>query len=217
MFPRKTNLDRVPADNFDVYMQPALEPLRLLADQTGGDTVAVAEELPRIFDQLAGRWRLYYRTARPLDGRLRPVLVYHPDANKTRLKAPSWARSSTPEALAGARARGLVEGVIGRGDLPLKATLTGAGGERAVDLVVEWKFLGDPPPRPFPVRVTVGYSRPGKTPEVEHTMITIPVPSDVPPTWSHRQPIDPPSDSEWLAVTVEDLFSRQWGGLSLKM
>ena len=99
-----------------------LEPWQIVGETTGGEVVADTRKLDDAVDRLGQRWLLTYQVAHRRDGSLhtlevrgtRPGLEVH---------APGYVSSGTPEAVAAARARALVEGRQEQGDLGVTATV----------------------------------------------------------------------------------------------
>jgi len=76
-----------PAAATDVYILPELAPLRRVANLTAGAVLRVPEQLPPLFEALAGRRRLWYRTTPFAPGESRSVEVRVRDRHA---EAPAW-------------------------------------------------------------------------------------------------------------------------------
>ncbi len=74
--------------------EPQLAALLALTDPTSGLLASRDGELRAALGNLARRWRIWFQTADPSDGRLRPLEVRLDDE---RLEAPGWILSPRPE------------------------------------------------------------------------------------------------------------------------
>ncbi|HMB53261.1 MAG TPA: hypothetical protein VKU40_08090, partial [Thermoanaerobaculia bacterium] len=99
-----------------------LDPLRNLADETGGELVTGASGIPAALERLGERVRLTYQVARLPDGEVHRVQVI-PRDDSWKVKTPEWSGSPAPQAASSARARRLIAGGVEAGGLPLEAAV----------------------------------------------------------------------------------------------
>lgn len=174
----------------EAQIQPDLSPLRALIGPTAGMLASADALLPSTLETLGNRWHLYYQTQLPADGRLRPVEVRTRDGSPVR--ARQWARSSTPEGIAGARLRRLLAGDSLPSSLPLRVE----DGKITVA-----PFSAPEPAVPGPVRISIaaadGTIRHELAPGIESG------------DWSHALEGQP------LAVLVEDLARERWSAVRI--
>ena len=200
-----------------------LAPLTALAKATTGRLVRSDDALAEAFTSLDRRVRLTYQVPGPPDGRLHAVGV-HLKRVGWRADAPAWARSSTPQAMAALRLRRLLAGEASAGTLRLRAAVGpapdaapsgGTGGPRVVVHV----HLDLPPgsplaeaDRPALLRVSLGAGGPDAGPTVQEE--TLPAQSLAGKSgWDYSRELTLAPGQTAVAVVVEELSSREWGGL----
>ena len=106
-----------------VLIRPA-DPLRKVAEETGGDVVGNSGKIAQAIEKIDDRLRITYQVDRQPDGKARTVELRARDP-KLKVRATRWATSSTPDEMAEQRALAqLQEG--------------GFTGDLAVDAKVEW-------------------------------------------------------------------------------
>ncbi len=88
----------------DVFSRPDAAPWLTFSQPTAGTILGVEAQLASVLDDLAGRWRVWYRAPEEGDGNLRALEVRLPGAAQP-LRGPRWVRSATPDGLTAARAR----------------------------------------------------------------------------------------------------------------
>lgn len=207
----RSALDRLSIENLGALILPTLQPLRMVADETAGGLVRTPDLLEPELESLAERFRVWYRTSRAVDGQIRPVEVFLVAGNRP-LRTPYWTDASTPEGVAAARARGLLEGSAGPGTLPVRVEIEDA----AVVATVDWGN-GSPSmetPR-IPLRISVAVAANGDPRAIHHQVSEL-APSGDATTTSHR--VEAPLPEEGVvAVVVEDLRNRVWGGARLRL
>ncbi|HMB54030.1 MAG TPA: hypothetical protein VKU40_11990, partial [Thermoanaerobaculia bacterium] len=79
-----------------------LDPLKNMADETGGELLTGARAIPAALERLGERVRLTYQVARLPDGEVHRVRVVPRDPSWT-VKSPEWSGSPAPQAAASAR------------------------------------------------------------------------------------------------------------------
>ncbi len=117
-------------------LDPQLAPLRRLVLATSGWLIPAESDVDPVLDALFQRFRVSFRMADPLDGRLHELRVALAKGERE-LRVPRWVRSSTPEAVAAARLRDALDRGEPGGSLPLKVSLQPAAGTGDLDLRVE--------------------------------------------------------------------------------
>ncbi|HEX8155108.1 MAG TPA: hypothetical protein VF698_18395, partial [Thermoanaerobaculia bacterium] len=105
-----------------VLVSGSNEPLDDFAEATGGSVEADPAKFVRSIDRLRNRVRITYQVSRPSDSVVRKLEV-RARRDGLQVRAPRWASSSSSEQTAAARANGLLESDVDRGELPLEARL----------------------------------------------------------------------------------------------
>jgi hypothetical protein len=197
------------------YVGPQ-EPLRNLAEKTGGAFVDPEAKLDAAFDDLASAWVLTYQVERPADGKVHNVAVATSRPNVT-LVAPKMVFSGTPEAESEMRARRLLAGNAPGGELPLslntsvgtsirKDVLAGTISVR-VDLAALRPVL-DTLGKAV-MRVTVVADTKADEPLVRHEVLE--VAGGAGNVWVYEAPLEWSPDVRRIAVVVEELATGAWG------
>lgn len=202
-----------------------LGPLNKMAAYTGGETLRGVEKLPAALVRLRNKVRLTYQVSRPADGEVHAVEV-RSRREGVKVEAPRWSGSGSPEAIAAARSRRLLEGGGERGDLPMTAAVALAPEPEPGDVETE------PVPRdgrlqarvdlgpfagtlrgggPTPVRVTVAAAFAEGEPFVHHDRIDGQRLAEL-DAWTYGSPIGLPAGVEKVAVVFEELSTGAWGG-----
>ncbi len=186
-------------------------PLLTLARSTAGGVVQSPKDLGHALESLRRRVWLSYQVAGPADGELHALEARYRSGRG--LAYPGWARSSTPEPVAAARARRLLGGEPTGGSLAFTAEFRRHG---EVHLTVEppatERSDGEPTvggAEQTVLRLTLGVGGPDVDPAVEHRRLGSQTGQD---TWSYSVGFEMPEDRSWLAVLVEDLETGAWGG-----
>jgi hypothetical protein len=190
------------------------EALALLAAGTGTEPARSEHDLARA---LAGldRWGVVTVQLPGLpDGRLHAVELAPPNRGPAgRLETPGWLRFGTPETVAEARIRRLLEGHPG-GDLEIEAVLV-ASQEGASASLTARVTLSDPDAAdttPTVLRFTAILGAAEGEPQVHHlgthelppgaeATLTLPLPTTTPP--------------EWGLLQAENLLTNTWGATLL--
>ncbi|HEX2252760.1 MAG TPA: VWA domain-containing protein [Thermoanaerobaculia bacterium] len=199
-----------------------LQPLNVLAEATGGETLTGVREIPAALGRLADRVVVSYQVERPADGSTHRVEVRARRPGLT-VKAPRWSSSPAPAAAASARARRLLAGDVERGDLTLLAVvaLQEAEGEDAarrsavlqarLELGADAGLAADRGSAPRDLRVTTAVSFAEGTPFVRHETAQGQRLGGL-DAWTYTLPLSLPAGFERVAVVVEDLATGAWGG-----
>jgi len=193
-----------------------LDPLRELAEASGGELIVSPLALPDLIARLRGRLRLRYEGAPVADGRTREVSVQATSPEWT-LRTRRYTSAGTPPELAALRARRLLDGEEGTGDLPVAADLRfEAGGPSGRQAQVD-------------VRLNPGALPAGALPETAALRLTVAAPEGTVGTHLLQRPLEPadavegepwayhltiplPGEADRLAVVVDLPASGLWGG-----
>ena len=208
-----------PVRNLGALVSPWLEPLRQIADETSGLVIRNTQtpgrdgQISALIDglqALALRYRVRYRTDRPLDGQVRTLEARL--SNGREVTVPRWVEGSTPHGIASARARQLLAGEGGVGELAVRVRAEEPGELR---VAVDW---GDDSPvvvsgLPGALRVTVARRLERRPPQIAHRVAEVASPGTE--TGDLVVSIDPAWFGSELAVVVEELRFRVWGASSL--
>jgi len=188
-----------------------------LAAPSGGRVVMGGKGLDKLIAEASGWYRLTYQVARAPDGAYHDVAVIS-ERPGVEVRGTGVVVSGTSEGRAAMRLRQLLEGSLGRGELPVKLVLGtprhGDGKTSTVDLSVTVDLGPIAPLFRESGRRALRFSvvvRSGETEsEVVHRLATVDgavagFRYDVPLEWSKHEPSE-------VAVVVEDLSSGAWGG-----
>lgn len=193
-------------------------PLERLAATTGGHLARSGDELGTVLGELSRRSAVRFVVPGPVDGTPRPLEIRASGAGTGQVPtAAAWAASATPDALAGARARRLLEeptahtgnGWTVEGRVLLPASENRAGVARLETLLAWPEQAGSAPGGPL--RVSVVATRLGGEVVERHETVT---PPDLATAtgWLYRTDLAESEDVQSVAVVVEDLSTGQWGG-----
>lgn len=190
-------------------------PLERLAATTGGHLARSGDELSTVLGELDRRSAVRFLAPGPVDGTPRPLEVRAGGGAVP--TSAAWAASATPDGLAGARARRLLEEPTARPDngwtvegrVLLPASQNRAGVAR-LEALLAW------PERPGgspggPLRVSVVATRLDGEAVERHETVTPPDLSTA-SGWLYRTDLSEAEDVQSVAVVVEDLGTGQWGG-----
>ncbi len=195
------------------------EPWRAMAETTGGELIADLRKLDDAVEGLESRLLLTYQVGRRRDGSLHRLEVRSRRAG-VEVSAPAWISSGTPEAVAAARAKALLAGEAGAGDLPVSATVTAAAaddkGQSAgqVEARVEFAPLGAVRQTlgATTLRFTIAVPRPDGTVMVIHERAEN---ADLRERggWIFDARLVAPKGTDRIGVVVEELGTGAWGGV----
>jgi VWFA-related protein len=100
----------------------AIEPLKEVAEETGGDVAVNSGKIAQVIEKIDDRLRITYQVDRKPDGKALKIELRARD-KKLKVRAARWAASSTPDEMSEQRALAqLLEGSF-TGDLPVEATV----------------------------------------------------------------------------------------------
>ena len=189
-----------------------LEPLGVLARETGGAVVRGSGGLADALAELGRRVRLTYQVAGLPDGELHALEARYRRGQR-QLTYPGWARSSTPLSIAEARARRLLRGEPTGGELAVSAELLGNGEIRLSVALPAAEAGGENPETTL--RLTLGYGDPDAEPSLEHRPLGSQTGRHQ--AWEYRIGVEAPEELTWLAVLVEDLNTGRWGARLIEL
>jgi len=189
---------------------------RHLAAPSGGQVVMGKDGLDRLAESSVGWYRLTYQTDRAPDGAMHELAVVTTRPG-SELQTKTVVASETSEGQATVRVRGLLQGSGDQGDLPVEVVigepqqveddLLSAETTIVVDLGAIAPFLVEDGTRV--VRVSLGVLTSDREPFILHRLETVTGRVD---GWRYLMPLQWSSGPADLAVVVEDLESRIWGG-----
>ena len=214
------NSDPGSANTNTVVAYP-LEPLMMMAEQTGGEILTNRKRAAVVFDNLVKRVRVTYLAPRSRDGEVHEVRV-KVNRPKVEVSTAQWVRSPTAEQTGASRARRLLVRDSDAGELPvtLKMPTKAAGGEEsgvidlqvAIDVnLIKMAVNGTK----MPLSITLGVEIPGKPAFTHQTMIDFDLPTDRNETWpflNYLAPIRVPEGTQQISVVVQDPATGVWGG-----
>jgi Ca-activated chloride channel family protein len=181
------------------------EPLKWLAETTGGELVVGPGSLAAALTHLRSRFWVRYQAIREMDGRPHAVEV-RTSRSDLAIKGRRWDVEGVPEAVAAARAGRLLNGEDDGVGLEISARIQPAPadtGKGMLDLRIE-----SPEPSASPLRVTVaGAAGRGAT----HHILT---PADLAGTEAnvYRLPVSIPDGADAVGVEIEPVAGGAWGG-----
>jgi hypothetical protein len=192
-------------------------PLTAVAQATGGEFVANAEQMALLLDRVENAYLVAYQVNRPADGLLRPLEI-RCSREGVRVRGRRYAVSGSLRGVAATRATRVLAGEEIRGALDMEVdvfNITGAErGMRSGDLdlkadlnelrsVLSAAGLGR-------MRVTIMVEIEDDTPSVHHRELEIDWDS-VGTSWRFSAGMKWPRKATRMAVVVEELVSSLWG------
>ena len=185
-----------------------LEPLHLLALESSGGLVANQDELIATTTDLGRRLRLTYQEVGPPRGEMQPASIDWAEREED-LRSPAWTRFGTPEAVAAARARSLLDGRFADTELDLDLVVQSSEPGRGWTLQATFE---EPPDlegweESRLLRVTVATAAPEVTPEVTHRLLRG---SEEDPWPLFSSQVVTGGLQSWLVVVMEDLATGNW-------
>ncbi len=201
-------------------LERPIEPLNLVAEETGGEVMTARKTAGRALGRIADRIRLSYQASRPSDGAMHRIEV-RLKRRGLKLLAPQRVRSPTPAQIAGARARRLLISDLDAGDLPVRLALAevDGGAKKSRLLEVETVFdlkllrpLLEAPKVPF--AFTFGAEQAGAPPLIHRVAQEVELPAGAAawPRFSYKVVLELPDGVRRLSVVVEEPASGIWGG-----
>ena len=99
-----------------------IDPLREIAEETGGDVAVNSGKIAQAIDKIDDRLRITYQVDRKPDGKPMKVELRARD-KKLKVRSTRWAASATPDEMAEHRALAQLNEGAFTGDLPVQATV----------------------------------------------------------------------------------------------
>lgn len=198
------------------YVRP-LEPLRLVADQTGGEVVTSAEALAPALDRLAAAVAITYRMDRPADGKPHKLEVRSRVSGVT-LRAARSVVAGTSRMAAASRAVEALSAAAPKGEIPLEATIDLLDVKNKDRRVGELRVSADlgsiastlDRVGPGRLRVTIAVERSGFQPFVSSEDVDL-ARDGAGTTWLYNAPLEWPSDARRVSVRVEEQKTGTFG------
>jgi Ca-activated chloride channel family protein len=193
-----------------------LDPLKEMAEASGGELLESALALPDAIARLRGRFLLRYAAPPGADGRARAVVVRAASPDLT-LRTRQLAESGTPAEVAALYARRLLEGELGRGDLPVSAALRiENGGPTGRQARVEVRLApGTLPAGSVPPGAAFRLTAAAPEETIGARLLQRPLgPGDATgdEAWTYRVTVPLPEGADRLAVVVDLPATGLWGG-----
>ena len=205
------------------FLEPR-EPLRILADATGGEVIASEQGLRDAVRRFSGRFEMIYRTALPLEASLEPLEVrsLRPDLT---VRSRRWVEHGIPARVAAVRLARLLEGIEADGGFDVAAVLRleeapepgrtttaqlearlGLRDLQASSPDEEWTGLDE-----AVFRVTLSIASAGEAPQLQRQVVHA---SDLrgEAEWHYRTSLELPASATEVGVLVEELEGGYWGG-----
>ncbi len=205
-----------PESGIPLMVRP-VDPLRSLAEATGGEVVISAKKLPATLSGLSKAWVVSYQVATPPDGKSHAVTI-RSRRRGVLVRAAESVTAGTPESAAALRAIHVLSGEESSTDLPVTVGLE--AGEAAPDgrlrsslttrvtlssLREVLERLGG-----GRLRLTVLVEVPGVETVPHHEEVAIPA-TGFADVWTFRTAILLPKGTTRAAVVVEELATGLWG------
>jgi VWFA-related protein len=196
------------------FLYRPIDPLNVLAVETGGAVVPNSAKLGEAIQNIDDRVRITYQVDRKPDGKAHKVEI-RPRNKDLRVKAAQWASTSTPDEMAEVRALGLMSGGAFAGDLPVKSSVawSAAPGRRKGMLeasadVRSAKALLAPGAR-GDFRLTLAIKVPEKGVFVTNHIISgYKLDEGV---FRVKTPVDFPEGTSDIVVVIEEINTSLWG------
>lgn len=190
-----------------------LEPLRWLAEASGGEVLTSRADVAAALSRLRSRWLVTYETLRPEAGPSRTLEVAITDP-KLAIRSRRWQAPVHPEEVAAFRSRDLLAGEEEeQGGLQINVRIhrgTEPGGTGQP--LLEVRLDDDAPAPDAHWRLTLATPASGGAVEVSHRLLAAGELAVDAEGWTWRGPVTLPADGERLGVLVENLTSGAWGG-----
>jgi hypothetical protein len=198
------------------YVRP-LEPLRIVADQTGGEVVTTAEALAPALERISGAVAITYKMDRPADGRPHRLEVRSRVAGVV-LRAARSVVAGTSRMAAAVHAVDALAAPAAKGDLPLEASIDLLEVKKNDRRVGELRVAADlgsiasalDRVGPGRVRVTIAVERGGFKPFVSAEEVDL-AREGAGTTWLYNAPLEWPADARRVSVRVEEQKTGTFG------
>jgi hypothetical protein len=188
-----------------------LDPLRLIADATGGEVVTREDRFSLALDRLSNAVAITYRMERPPDGKAHKLEV-RARREGVVIRTAHSVVAGTPEAAAAARSIEALTKPGAAGNLPIQVGVDLVEVKKNKRRVGELRVSADlaeiagalEKVGPGRIRVTLAVEAKGSKPFVHHDEMDISR-DDTGTTWLYDAPFEWPPEAERVAVTVEEL------------
>lgn len=197
------------------FLVRPLEPLRGIADATGGTLVPNYTKIDDAMDGLQQRVRITYAVDRAPDGKVRSLEI-RPRRNDVKVRSMRWTATATPDEMAQARAAVLLENEsTPDGGLQVTSFVKWAGEGQQRTAMIYGDAKLDPIRAALPegslasFRVTTAIEVPGN-PDIVVTRLVPNVSRSV-PAFSFQMPAKIPPEATRLVVTIEEISTDLWG------
>jgi hypothetical protein len=194
-----------------------LDPLRQVADATGGEVVTGEDRFTLALDRLSNAVAITYRMERPPDGKVHKLEV-HSHREGVVLRTAHSVVAGTSEAAAAARSIEALTKPVPAGNLPIQAGVDLIEVKKNKRRVGELHITADlaeiagPLEKvgPARIRVTLAIEAKGSQPFVYRDEMDISR-DDSGATWLYDAPFEWPPEAQKVAVTVEELKTGAHG------
>ena len=193
------------------------EPWRVISHVTGGELVTDVRQLDDAIEHLSQRWLVTYQVAQRRDGSVHQIEL-RAKRPGLELAGPSYISAGTPEAVAAARARKLLDGGEERGDLPVAAMVRSlpeevkGGVSGRLEAKVAFGPLGEARKTLVntTLRFTIAVPQRDGTVKVFHDSADHADLTDR-GGWIYDAKLVAPKGTQKIAVVVEELTTGAWG------
>ncbi len=219
-------LDKKEQQRESALLLHPLDPLREIAQESGGELLESPLALSDAIARLRGRFLLRYEAAPTTDGQARTVVVRSASSGLT-LHTRTLVAAGLPAEVSALRARRLLMGEEGRGDLPLSADLRiEAGGPTGHQAQVEIHLSPAAlPAGSLPAGALLRLTAAAPEGTIGSRLLQQPLVAPPPPTapatpagspdtepWTYHAIVPLPEGADRLAVVVDLPASGLWGG-----
>jgi hypothetical protein len=204
------------------YERPT-EPMRLVADATGGEVVSASSRFGAVLDHLAGAYVVTFRVGATPDGRAHPLAVQAARPGLT-VRTSKYLLTGSPRSLSVERALRVLEGSEKPSDVPVLARLVvaanAARGKHGGTLRLAASFaaaeaaLGDLDGRVLPIRLTIAVDLGDGEPFTSSEDVDWKPDS---PSFRREVPLTWPSEARRIAVVVEEVSTGLAGSEILEI
>ena len=190
-----------------ILFRPA-DPLRKVAEETGGEVVANSGKIGQAIARIDDRLRITYQVDRQPDGKARAVVLRARDP-KLKVRSTRWAASSTPDEMAEQRALAQLQEGNFAGDLPVQATVewTPNPARRQGSLRVVSKLPGGLAKGDFRFTLAI-LVPPGEAFVTNRPLTGFRLNDGV---FDLRTPLDLPAKTSVVVISIEDTATGMWG------
>jgi len=195
-----------------IFFRP-MEPLRQVADETGGDVVANYSKIAQAIERIDDRLRITYQVDRKPDGKPLKIELRARDKN-LKVRTARWAASATPDEMSEQRALGQLQEGGFTGDLPVEATVDWSAntarkqGTLRVVSKIPGLTQGD-------FRFTLAIQVPPNQAFVTNNHLAGFKLADG--VFRFRTPLDLPPATSVVVITIEEMSTGMWGSSRIKV